>query len=290
MINAILYLLGICTVIIYVLRLGNFLAPYLKPSRLKKYRYNGAYALVTGATDGIGKAMALQLAHNGFNVIIHGRNLSRLQSIEKEIKNRTPNSKVVLLLHDGSLDTAIDTSAISTLPITILVNNVGMGPIGKFAAMTHEQIQQTITLNTVFPSHLTRDMLVYMQPNSLILNVSSYAGLLPPPYLAVYAATKAYNNAFSISLSREMENVEVISLLTGSVNTGSNTKPVSFLRPSAEKYAKAVLGIVGCGKQSIMPYWPHAVQTWMISLLPAKLIDRATKAALEKELDSTSIK
>jgi len=108
--------------------------------------------------------------------------------------------------------------------------------------------------------------------------------LFPPPYLAVYAATKAYNNAFSISLARELDNIEVISLLTGSVNTGTNKKPVSFIRPSASTYAKHVLKIVGCGRKSIMPYLPHAIQTYLISLLPERLIDNATKNAIKKEM------
>ncbi len=178
----------------------------------------------------------------------------------------------------------MDLSPIAHLPITVLVNNVGVGPVSEFTDMSIQEIDNTITLNTAFPSQLTHNSIPLMKTPALILNVSSYAGLLPPPYLAVYAGTKAYNNAFSISLAREIDNMEVISLLTGSVNTGSNKKPISFMRPGAEKYAKSILKIVGCGRQSIMPYWPHAVQTFLISLLPQKIIDKATKYALKKEL------
>ena len=60
--------------------------------------------------------------------------------------------------------------------------------------------------------------------------MSSYAGLLSPPYLAFYVGTKAYHNAFSTSLAREIDDMEVISLLTGSVNTESNKKQVSIMR------------------------------------------------------------
>nr|WP_199080213.1 SDR family NAD(P)-dependent oxidoreductase [Pedobacter sp. ASV19] len=139
-------------------------------------------------------------------------------------------------------------------------------------------------LNTVFPSQLTRSLLPHFRNPSLILNVSSYAGLYPPPYLAVYAGTKAYNNAFSISLARELDNTEVISLVTGSVHTSANTKPVTLMRLDATTYAKCVLAIVGCGRKSIMPYLPHAIQTFLISLLPEKFMDRATKQAMQKEL------
>jgi 17beta-estradiol 17-dehydrogenase / very-long-chain 3-oxoacyl-CoA reductase len=79
-------------------------------------------------------------------------------------------------------------------------------------------------------------------------------------------------------------------LLTGSVNSGSNKKPVSFIRPSAETYAKSVLKRIGCGRKSIMPYWQHAIQTFLISLLPQKFIDKAAKNALTKELEANDTK
>ena len=284
MTNQIFWGIGILAFISVLYKMIKFIVPYLRPSKLGKYRINGSYVLVTGATDGIGKAIAMELANNGFNVIIHGRNADKLKSVTKEIVSRNTTCKVVQLLHDGSKDSQMDITSIIDLPITILVNNVGVGPIDELTNMTNQQIDETITLNTTFPSQLTHNLIPFLKRPALILNVSSYAGLLPPPYLAVYAATKAYNNAFSISLAREFDNIEVISLLTGSVNTGSNKKPVSFMRPSADSYAKSVLKIVGCGRQSIMPYWPHALQTNLISLLPQKLIDKATKNALIKEL------
>ena len=284
MTNQIFWGIGILAFISVLYKMIKFIVPYLRPSKLGKYRINGAYVLVTGATDGIGKAIAMELANNGFNVIIHGRNADKLKSVTKEIVSRNTTCKVVQLLHDGSKDSQMDITSIIDLPITILVNNVGVGPIDELTNMTNQQIDENITLNTTFPSQLTHNLIPFLKRPALILNVSSYTGLLPPPYLAVYAATKAYNNAFSISLAREFDNIEVISLLTGSVNTGSNKKPVSFMRPSADSYAKSVLKIVGCGKQSIMPYWPHALQTNLISLLPQKLIDKATKNALIKEL------
>jgi 17beta-estradiol 17-dehydrogenase / very-long-chain 3-oxoacyl-CoA reductase len=284
MTNQFIWSVGVLALVALLFQLIKFITPYLRPSDLKKYKTTDAYALITGATDGIGKAIALELANNGFNVIIHGRNVEKLKSVEKEIIAKNTTCQVLQLVHDASKNSRLDVSSIAHLPISVLVNNVGVGPVSELVAMNSQEIDNTITLNTAFPSQLTRSLILQMKTPALILNVSSYAGLLPPPYLAVYAGTKAYNNAFSISLAREMDNMEVISLLTGSVNTGSNKKPVSFMRPNAETYAKSVLKIVGCGRQSIMPYWPHAVQTFLISILPQKFIDKATKDALKKEL------
>lgn len=280
--NNLFWVIGILAIILF--RIIKFVTPYLRPSKLKKYKIHDAYALVTGATDGIGKAVATELAGKGFNIIIHGRNAEKLKSVAHEITSKNTTCKVVRLLHDGSKNNQMDLASIVDLPVTILVNNVGVGPIGEFTNMTHQEINETITLNTTFPTQLTHNLIPHLKYPALILNVSSYAGLLPPPYLAVYAATKAYNNAFSIALAREFDTIEIISLLTGSVHTASNTKPVSFMRPGAAAYAKSILNIIGCGRQSIMPYWPHALQTTLISVLPQKLIDKLTKEALKKEL------
>ena len=290
MINQLIWSIGILTLTVLFLQLFKFIIPYLRSSQLLKYKTEDAYALITGATDGIGKAIALELANNGFNVIIHGRNVEKLKSVENEIITKNTTCKVIHLIHDGSKSSKMDISPISHLPITILVNNVGVGPISELTKMSNQEIDETIMLNAAFPSQLTHDLIPFFKRSALILNVSSYAGLLPPPYLAVYAGTKAYNNAFSISLARELENIEVISLLTGSVNTGSNRKPVSLMRPSAETYAKSVLNRIGCGRQSIMPYWQHAIQTFLISILPQKFIDKATKKALKKELAAKGIR
>lgn len=285
MVHHIVLGVGIATCLWLLYKCIKFVRPYIRRSSLGKYLIPDAYALVTGSTDGIGKAIAIELAGKGFNLVLHGRNSHKLMAVESEIKGIRPDCKVISLLHDGSKNGQMDISMITTLPITVLVNNVGVGPINELINFTNEQIDETITLNTTFPSQLTRNILPHLNKYSLILNVSSYAGLFPPPFLAIYAATKAYNNAFSISLARELDNKEVISLITGSVHTGSNKKPVSFIRPAASTYAKHVLRIIGCGSKVIMPYWPHAVQTFIVSLLPDRLIDTASKNAIKKEIN-----
>lgn len=288
MFNYVLLSIGILCSLVAIYRLVKFIRPYVTPSKLCNYLHTnhpgGVYAIITGATDGIGKAIAIELAASGFHIILHGRNPEKAQAAQEEIQASYPDRNIMILIHDGSKDGMADISSIRNFPISIIVNNAGMGPVVDFRKMSQTEIKETITLNTIFPTQLTRALLPQLQKPSLILNVSSYAGLYPPPYLAVYAATKAYNNSFSVALSRELENMEVISLLTGSVNSGSNKKPISFLRPSAATYAKHALGVVGCRRKSIMPYWPHAIQTFLISLLPERILDRETRKAMEKEI------
>ena len=262
----------------------SFVYTYIRPSSILKYKTDGAYAVVTGASDGIGKAIALELATKGFNLILHGRDPDKIDAVNREALTINPLLDIRSFIHDSSVNHVPDISEIQQLPIKILVNNVGIGPIKSFSQFSRAEIDATVNVNVLFPTHLTNRLLPFLSGPGLVLNISSYAGIHPPPYLAVYAATKAYNNAFSKSLSVELDAVETISILTGSVHTGSNKKPVSFLRPSSQQFAKRVLSVVGCGKKSVMPYWPHAVQTYLLSLLPERMMDHAMKNAMRQEL------
>ncbi len=191
---------------------------------------------------------------------------------------------VITLLHDAGANSRLDVSPIKFLPISILVNNVGGGEPKSFEQSSSEDIDKTITLNALFPTHLTRDLLPHLLRPALILNVSSYVSVFPPPYLATYAGAKAFVTAFSISLSREIESVEAISLITGSVHSAGNPKPVSFMRPDSARYAKCILAAVGCGKLTVLPYWPHALQAYMFSWMPRRILEGAMKKALAKEM------
>lgn len=282
--NDILMVIGILTIAYALYVLASFITTYLRPSSIRKYRTSGAFALITGATDGIGKAIAFELASMQFNLILHGRSQEKLEAISREILKVHTHIKIRYLIQDSSINNPPDITAIRELPITVLVNNVGVGPIKELARFTETEIDATINVNILFSTRLTYHLLPVLARPSLILNISSYAGLNPPPYLAIYAATKAYNNAFSKSLSLELEGIESISILTGGVHTGSNKKPVSFLRPSSEVFAKSVLRVVGCGKKSVMPYWPHAVQLYLLSLLPERTMDKAIKKAMQREV------
>ncbi|MCE7039090.1 SDR family NAD(P)-dependent oxidoreductase [Dyadobacter sp. CY312] len=277
-------ILGLLVLLRITYLLLNFVYTYIRPSSILKYKTDGAYAVVTGASDGIGKAIALELAAKGFNLILHGRDPDKIDTVNREVLTINPLLDIRSFIHDSSVNHLSDISEIQQLPIKVLVNNVGIGPIKSFSQLSKAEIDATVNVNVLFPTHLTNCLLPFLSGPALVLNISSYAGIHPPPYLAVYAATKAYNNAFSKSLSVELDTIETISILTGSVHTGSNKKPVSFLRPSSRQFAKKVLSVVGCGKKSVMPYWPHAVQTYLLSLLPERMMDRAMKNAIRQEL------
>lgn len=267
----------------YGYRLLSFILQYCYPSGIKEHLTENAYAMVTGASDGIGKAIAAELGAQGFNLILHGRNKLKLDAIQQALNIQYPDIRIITYCQDGSKQPFPDITPIRHLLINVLVNNVGIGPINALKSSSTEDIIDMVNLNILFPTYLTRALTALPHSPSLIINISSYAGILPPPYLSVYAGTKAYNNAFSKSLSVELEDTAVMSVLVGSVHTGSNRKPVSFMRPDAGTFAKCVISRVGTRRKSVYPYWPHAVQTYLLSKLPERWMDRMMRKVMSSE-------
>ncbi len=272
--------LGIVVAAVTAFRLIAFVRLYTRGSAIGRYRREGAYALVTGATDGIGKAMAAELAAQGFNVILHGRSADKLAAVREEIQKVAPDRDVRLLIHDGATDPHPPLSSVTSLPITVLVNNVGAAFTKELSKFTTAEIDENVNLNVLFPTHITHTLLPHLARPALVINLSSWAALQPPPYLAVYCGTKAYNAAFSNSLARELDDVETIALVVASVQSAGNRGPVGFFRPTAQTFAKRVIAIVGCGRKSVTPYWPHALQAYLISWLPEWVLDPVIKQSM----------
>ena len=114
-------------------RLSSFIWLYfLRPSSIKSYVHGAApYALVTGATDGIGKATAAELLRNGFNLVIHGRNEAKMQKVVEELRARVPERASADIRYfladasDGGLDFSAMIEPIKDLHITYVLHNVG---------------------------------------------------------------------------------------------------------------------------------------------------------------------
>lgn len=262
-----------------------------------------SWALVTGASDGIGFGFVQELAATGFNVILHGRNKTKLDGLIAKVQEQYPSQQFRSLIADAS--TRDDWNAIfqnfvtelkaSDIDLRVLVNNVG-GTGGNFFAFdrmvdrTHEAITKTIDVNVTFATTLTQAVLPYLiekQP-SLIINIGSAAACVPFPYLAVYAASKAFNMYWSDSLNIEMKleknEVEVLGVVTGRVlNASSGDLAESLFVPSSRGFARATLHKVGCGLINVNAFWAHDLQLSSLALMPTWLIARtmATRAVQE---------
>ena len=183
-------------------------------------------ALITGASSGIGKELALIHAEKGGDLILIARDKKRLEEVKKEIENKYPVN-VSIIDKDLSLPCAGKEVYFKVkemgVEIDYLINNAGFGGIGKFYEREWDRDLAMINLNIVALTELTRMFLpdFVIRNKGKILNVSSTASLFPGPLQAVYFATKAYVTSFSNALAEELShsNVTVTTLLPGATKT-----------------------------------------------------------------------
>ncbi|KAF2546415.1 hypothetical protein F2Q70_00021086 [Brassica cretica] len=166
------------------------------PRRLKSY---GSWAMVTGATDGIGRAFAHELAKHGLNLILVSRNPSKLASVSDDFRQEFPQIKIKIIPFDFSSERGYEAieEGIKGLEVGILINNVGI--TYPRAMFFHEVDQLTWTkilrVNLEATTWVTRSLIGPMvhRRRGAIINISSGAAVVVPshPLYAIYAATKA---------------------------------------------------------------------------------------------------
>ncbi|XWS36062.1 hypothetical protein CRYUN_Cryun20dG0051100 [Craigia yunnanensis] len=186
------------------LLLLSFLDP---PKNLNKY---GSWTLITGATDGIGKAFACQLASQGLNLILVSRNSSKLKIIVTEIHAEFPHTKIKAVTHDFSSDVSngvkLIGEAVKKVEVGVLINNVGITyPEAMFFHGLDEEVwKEILRVNLEGTIWVTRAVLPGMlnMKRCAIVNIWSGASFVAPSHLlyTIYAATKAYADQLSRSL------------------------------------------------------------------------------------------
>ncbi|TGZ72633.1 hypothetical protein CRM22_001968 [Opisthorchis felineus] len=185
---------------------------YSRRNQLKKA---GKWAIVTGATDGIGKAYARELAKDGLNIMLISRSQEKLDKVSKEIKDQfhVDTKTVACDFTRTDIYEALE-QEINTLPsIACLVNNVGLSypHFARFSDASFiniEFIRNMINCNVTSMASLTRIVLPRLLKQagygSAIINLSSFAGLVPFPYLSLYGASKTFIKQFVQSLIPEV--------------------------------------------------------------------------------------
>ncbi|KAL2358652.1 putative short chain dehydrogenase/reductase [Cryomyces antarcticus] len=298
--------IGLLTTVNVCYRFFRFLRLYNRPSTITRYLdiSNPTWALVTGATDGIGKAFAYELCSLGFNVILHGRNVSKLSSTQKDLEAKFPGRAVASIVVDASNATEDSynsiLSAVEDKNLRILINNVGgvfQEPWLKcLESLNQAEAEQTIDVNLRFPTQLTRALLPILTKNSpaLIINIGSLSSIFQIPYGVIYSGAKAYVSAFSGALRAEMraekKDVEVLTVQVGMTSTGTNKVPVNFMTPSARTLARGALQRVGCGQPIAFGHWPHHFTSFVMNLLPAPILEVVLKRRVLSSINSSTKK
>jgi len=162
--------------------------------------------LITGASSGIGKELAIQFAKRGFDLVLTARREELLLQQKEELE-REYSIKADCYPCDLSLDpkTVYDFCKENHLPIDVLINNAGFGDYGRFIDADIEKMMEMIELNNKALVKLTYYFLQDMRvrKNGHIINTGSVASFIPGPYMAVYYATKAFVMSFSMALREE---------------------------------------------------------------------------------------
>ena len=311
------FVLGFLTTFFLIFQFARFIYTYaFQSSSLPRYLHGRKYyawALVTGASDGIGLAFVQHLAARGFNVVLAGRNATKLASKIDRLKKQYPQASFRSVTADAASSHGMK-AAIEKLvadltglddplpgPLTVLVNNVGgmsmfEDPWRALASTSHADVDAIINLNLRFTTQITRALLPAMQQQApaVVLSVGSFAGSTGTPFVATYSGTKAYLRSWSQAMAFEMiaegKDVEffcpIVGLTCGTSAYRVETPP-DFMTQDAGQVAGAALDRVGCGRFAVAAHWKHALMLAVLGLLPDAVLraiyPQASVAEKEKQ-------
>jgi uncharacterized protein len=184
------------------------------------------FALITGASKGIGKSIAEQLAARGFDLLLVARSAGLLEQVAKEISQSTNKNCQWLALdlaEDRAAESVFEYCNKNQLVVSVLVNNAGYGLSGSFEKYSVQEHTDMLKVNIITLTQLTRLFLptLLKQPAAYILNIGSTASYQAVPLLSAYAASKAYVLNFSRGLYQELKktNVSVTCICPGPTDT-----------------------------------------------------------------------
>jgi len=245
--------------------------------------FNGKWALVTGASSGIGAALSRELAKHGAKLILTARRRDRLEKLAGELKTQGTEARVITAdLNDPAAPQQIyDATEGAGLTVDILINNAGLGQYGAFCASPVEQELSQVRVNCEAMVRLTRLFVPRMveRRRGWVLVLASTASFQPVPYITTYAATKAFDRFFALGLAAEVARfgVKVTALCPGPTESeffdvahagafkGNHVQPT-------EEVARLAITALARGRGTLIPYFSGRFNALLVRFLPAKLI------------------
>jgi uncharacterized protein len=283
---------------------GNMILPPLNIYNMPAVNLNNRnkYALITGATSGIGFELAKLFAKDSYNLILVARNKDRLQEVTDKLKKEfsveiTPIAKDLFV--PGAARELYDEVNDLGIVVNVLVNDAGQGEWGAFIETELERDIDIIQLNIISLLSLTKLYLkdMVLRDEGKILQLGSEAGTTPIPLLAVYSATKAFVLSFSAALVNELQdtNITITALLPGATDTdffhkAGQENTVGYREKSLaspEAVAKDGYTALMNGESKIISGAKTKLHVWMSDLLGHKASAANSRKLMEPSKKST---
>jgi len=255
------------------------------------------YALITGASAGIGAAYAERLAHDGYDLALVARRGDRLAALADRLRaerGRTVRVEVADLCEPTHLDRV--ERLIGELPeLALVINNAGIGSSGAFWTLDRAREAEQVALNTLALTRISHAALAVFAPRDCgaLINVSSLNGFRPAPFAATYAATKAFVNSFTQSIHEELRGTHVRVQLLCPGFTRTEFQEVAgvpeehvpgFAWMSAEAVVHASLASLRRGELVCVPGAGNKALAWIMRAVPGPLALRIGGALTRRTL------
>ncbi|MBZ4044515.1 SDR family NAD(P)-dependent oxidoreductase [Flavobacterium hibisci] len=254
------------------------------------------YALITGASKGIGKSIAYELAKQGYPLLLIARSAEELKALSDDLEFKyeinAPILSIDLSIKDASLKVT-DWIKTNNYPVGILVNNAGYGVWGDFSrsALTDQLGMMQLNMNVVVELSHSLIPILSQEKKAYILNICSTAAYQAVPTLAVYSATKAFVLSFTRALRFELSqtSISVTCFSPGPVATGfADRAGLSALNKMAEKFnmqpdevAKMAIKAMFSKKSEVIPGITNIISVYANRILPKAFIEK-TAAGIYK--------
>jgi short-subunit dehydrogenase len=266
--------------------------PWAEGIRMSEIRWRlrekyGDWALVTGASAGIGLEFARAIAREGVSVVLAARREDRLNALAQEIRETYRVEARVVAVDLAAVDGADRLAqAVADLPIGILVNNAGFGYAGRFDRLETERLRAMVRVNCEVPVVLTSRILPAMvqRGRGAVIVVGSVAGRQPLPLRAVYSASKAFDQIFGEALWGELRGtgIDAIAIEPGPTKTEFQEVAGEVVGSNHGEPAENVVRVTfdSLGKQpSVISGWFNWVRANFVRLVP-----RSTAAMIGKKV------
>lgn len=248
--------------------------------------WQGKWALVTGASAGIGKALAEELAAGGTNLVLTARRRERLEDLARTLSTAHKIRAEIFvadLVKPAAPAEILAFTRAKNIHIDLLINNAGFGAFGEFSTSDESRQLEMVQVNCAAVVHLTHLFLPAMieRRSGDILILASTASFQAVPYISVYAATKAFDLSFAEGLAEEVKSqgIRVCALCPGStesefheVANQTNVPAAKTRRETAEKVARTGLRALAAGKSYVISGAGNYLGAHLQRLVPRSVV------------------